>query len=607
MKIQFSHTTLFFLLALPAFGQQSLELKKGVVFEQEPIDYYLGVDSAYFDVPHYVLWVDPIDKRIVDFNIHIPIAPVSKGSFYIEEALSAYGAYVLLAIPKISPERISYAHVDILPSSTDLQQDWRRQVEMNNPNWHRTIQEPSEVAFQFAPNAKQPQEIQSGELSARLQEDNWELSLTNPVPSEGITVQIMTKDSVVFQANGTQQNMKIPARMLPPGELRIKIHAEETEPTELAIYNPLIAITEADISLMALNDSLAQVTLNKMINPWVTMSDVSVKLSITDFPELVAEMGHSGDIGFEGREFDEQTIAVFHSHQNGKKKGGQKIVVFNRENEIYYTSDSDGNYFFDQFDYSMLDDDYHVVSHDDFQGKVDVAVTYPDLESLKSILPDLLATIPARKLIEQGKPKFTFNMETTGILLNEVSVTAKRKRAGLLDEREKPNSVHYRNTDGVCIFFVLNCDKHVSSAGINAQKVSIISNGASTYTIRNEEERKVSRPLHLYKTDDNRPILKYRISHNQSANAMSPYPLTFLDLIESKERIRNVQEHYFWEEQVFGFYSELISQAYGSLSLLYFSELELPKLYSNAYLVIELIHHPSGSRQQVVKKIRETP
>ncbi|GAB2625594.1 hypothetical protein [Belliella aquatica] len=597
MKIQFSYTTLFFFSVLSAFGQQSLELKKGVVFEQEPIDYYLGVDSAYFDVPHYVLWVDPIDKRIVDFNIHIPIAPVSKGSFYIEEALSAYGAYVLLAIPKISPERISYAHVDILPASTDLQQVWRKQVETTNPNWNRTTQE---VAFQFASNTKQPQEIKSGELSTRLQEDNWELSMANPVPTEVITVQIMTKDSVVFQANGTQQNMKIPARMLPPGELKIKIQTEETELTELAIYNPLIAIREADISFETLNDSLALVALSKLINPWIAMSDVSVKLSITDFPELVVDMGHTGDIVHEGQEFDEQTIAVFHSHQNGKKKGGQKIVVFNRENEIYYTSDSDGNYFFDQFDYSMLDDDYHVVSHDDFQGKVDVAVTYPDLESLKSILPDLLATIPARKLIEQGKPKFTFNMENTGILLDEVSVTAKRKRATLLDEREKPNSVHFRNTDGICLFGVLNCDQHPPYIGINGEATSIDVKGIKINPWRGKTSQ---RPLHLYKTEDDRPILKYWTSHRKNAGSMLPYPLTFFEVIESKERIRNVQEHYFWEEQVFGFYSELISQAYGSLSLLYFSELELPKLYSDAYLVMELIHHPSGSRQQVVKKI----
>jgi hypothetical protein len=605
MKIQFFHTTLFFLSVLSTFGQQSLELKKGVVFEQEPIDYYLGVDSAYFDVPHYVLWIDPIDKRIVDFNIHIPLAPVSKGSFYIEEELAAYGAYVLLAIPKISPERISYAYLDILPASTDLQQVWRKQVEMTNTNWHRTTQESSEVAFQFAPNTKQPQEIKSTDLSAMLQEDNWELSMGNPVPAEGITVQILTKDSLVFQANGTQQNMKIPARMLPPGELKIKIQTEETELTELAIYNPLIAIRDTDINLEEVNDSLAQVTLSRMINPWIDMSEVSLKLSITDFPELIAELGHTGDVAHGALDFDEQTIAVFYSHENGKKKSDQKIVVFNRENEIYYTTDSDGNYLFDQFDYSMLDDDYHVVSHDDFQGKVDVSVAYPDLEILKSTLPDLLAAIPARRLIERGKPKYTFNMESTGILLDEVSVTAKRKRASLLDEREKPNSVHYRNTDYLCIFFVLNCGIHVSSAGVNSQKVSITSSGAS-YTIRNEEERKVSRPLHLYKTDDNRPILKYRNSHSQSAKGMSFYPLTFLDVIESKERIRNVQEHYFIEEQVFGFYSELISQAYGPLSLLYFSEIALPKLHDNAYLVMELIHHPSGSRQQVVKKIGET-
>ncbi|GAB2625600.1 hypothetical protein [Belliella aquatica] len=588
---------LFMFLGLSAFGQQSLELKKSVVFEQEPIDYYLGVDSAYFDVPHYVLWVDPIDKRIVDFNIHIPIAPVSKGSFYIEEALSAYGAYVLLAIPKISPERISYAHVDILPASTDLQQVWRKQVETTNPTWNITTQE---VAFQFAPNTKQPQEIKSGELSARLQEDNWELSMANPVPTEGITVQIMTKDSVIFQANGTQQNMKIPARMLPPGKLKIKIHAEETELTELAIYNPLIAIREADISMKALNDSLAQVTLSRMINPWVTMSNVSVKLSITDFPELVAEMGHTGDIAHGELGFDEQTIAVFHSHQNGKKKGGQKIVVFNRENEIYYTSDSDGNYLFDQFDFSILDDDYHVVSHDDFQGKVDVSVAYPDLEILKSTLPDLLAAIHARKLIEQGKPKFTFNMETTGILLDEVSVTANSKRASLLDEREKPNSVHYRNTDYICAYGVLNCKSHDSFIGFKPQELSFISKEGGFIKVTEESQLEI--PLHLIVNESGSLRMKFRPSHGESTGWFT-YPNTFLEVIESKEHIRNIQEHYFWEEQIFGFYSELISQAYGSLSLLYFSELELPKLYSNAYLVMELIHHPSGSRQQVVKKI----
>ncbi|MFN3803289.1 hypothetical protein, partial [Belliella pelovolcani] len=443
------------------------------------------------------------------------------------------------------------------------------------------------------------QEIKSGELSARLLEDNWELSMANAVPTEGITLQILSKDSVVFQANGTQQNMKIPARMLPPGELKVKIQTEETDLTELAIYNPLIAIREADISMKALNDSLAQVTLSRMINPWVTMSDVSVKLSITDFPELVVEMGNTGDIAHGELDFDEQTIAVFHSHQNGKKKSNQKIVVFNRENEIYYTTDSDGNYFFDQFDYSMLDDDYHVVSHDDFQGKVAVSVTYPDLESLKSILPDVLAAIPARKLIEQGKPKYTFNMETTGILLNEVSVIAKRKRAGLLDEREKPNSVHYRNTDYLCAFGVLNCKIHDSSFGFKPQEILAFSQDGGFIVL---ERSQLDIPLHLIVNESGSLRMKFRPSHGESTGWFT-YPNTFLEVIESKERIRNVQEHYFWEEQVFGFYSELISQAYGSLALLYFSELELPKLYSNAYLVMELIHHPSGSRQQVVKKI----
>jgi hypothetical protein len=437
-----------------------------------------------------------------------------------------------------------------------------------------------------------------------LQEDNWELSLTNPVPAEGISVQIMTKDSLVFQANGTQQNMKIPARMLPPGELKIKIQTVETELTELAIYNPLIGIREADISFETLNDSLAQVVLSKLINPWIAMSDVSVKLSITDFPELVVDMEHTGDIVYEGQEFDEQSIAVFHSHQNGKKKSNQKIVVFNRENEIYYTTDSDGNYLFDQFDYSILDDDYHVVSHDDFQGKVDVEVTYPDLESIKSILPDMLAAIPARRLIEQGKPKYTFNMESTGILLDEVSVTAKRKRAGLLDERERPNSVHYRNTDYICASGVLNCKSHDSFIGFKPQELSFISKEGGLIKVTEESQLEI--PLHLIVNESGSLRMKYKPSHGESTGWFT-YPNTFLDVIESKERIRNVQEHYFREEQVFGFYSELISQAYGPLSLLYFSEIELPKLYDNAYLVMELIHHPSGSRQQVVKKIGETP
>ncbi len=239
-----------------------------------------------------------------------------------------------------------------------------------------------------------------------------------------------------------------------------------------------------------------------------------------------------------------------------------------------------------------------MVSHDDFQGKIDVSVTYPDLESIKSMLPDMLAAIPARRKIEQGKPKFTFNMETTGILLDEVSVTTKRKRAGLKDKREKPNSVHYRNTDNMCIYGVLNCTTHGPYFGYKGQGTEYSSNGV-IYRLEGAFERV---PLHLWEDENGKNIVVYKSFHNLKA-ATFPYPLTFLDLIESKERIRNVQEHYFWEEQVFGFYSELISQAYGPLSLLYFSEIELPKLYFNAYLVIELIHHPSGSRQQVVKKI----
>jgi hypothetical protein len=146
---------------------------------------------------------------------------------------------------------------------------------------------------------------------------------------------------------------------------------------------------------------------------------------------------------------------------------------------------------------------------------------------------------------------------------------------------------------------VLNCDQHPPYYGIKGEPTSIDLKGLTISPWRGKTSQ---RPLHLYK-DDDRPILKYWTSHRKNAGPMLPYPLTFLNVIESKERIRNVQEHYFWEEQVFGFYSELISQAYGPLSLLYFSEIELPKLYFNAYLVIELIHHPSGSRQQVVKKI----
>ena len=82
-----------------------------------------------------------------------------------------------------------------------------------------------------------------------------------------------------------------------------------------------------------------------------------------------------------------------------------------------------------------------------------------------------------------------------------------------------------------------------------------------------------------------------------------PYRNTFEQSIASKARIRNIQEHYFKDEAIFGFYSDMISQAYAPLSLLYTSEIELPKVYASAYFIVELIHQPTGMRQQVVKKI----
>ncbi|MFZ6664001.1 hypothetical protein [Peijinzhouia sedimentorum] len=588
-----------------AIAQHSLELKKSVVFQQEPIDYYLQVDSAYLNTPHYVLWVDPVENKIIDFNIHIPFAPVSKGSFYIDENWKRYGEFILFALPKVAPNTIAYAHVDIMPNKTDLLDEWKKLSTTNKTSWEKVNHPEAEgnITFQFGPKISQAPAIESSKLNAKLIEDNWEIIIEKPDSAENFTLQFSQKHSVLFAANSSseQQRVIIPARRLPPGELNITLMFGGEELDLLTIQNPLLTLNETDINFQKLNDTLGKFELTQLINPWVDLKDFSLKISITDFPELLMNESFAGEIPFSSHEFEENTIAILHSHKKGKQEGNQKIVVFNREAELYYNSDKEGNYFFDQYDYALLDDDYHIVSHDNFQGNINVNLNFPDIEKIQDQLPELLSQIPTRISIQSNKKSYDFSLESIGVLLDEVSISAKRKRATTTDTREKPNSVHYRNTDYVCHHLVLNCSSHEPFLGFNAQHYT------GPLAVNRDPNTMKPTPLHLWVPNDNpKPnemILKYRTSHERPVTWFT-YPNTFFHSIAAKAKIKNIQEHYFREEAIFGFYSEMISQAYAPLSLLYTSEIELPGVYSNAYFIVEIIHQPTGMRQQVVKKIQ---
>lgn len=593
-------------LGVPIIAQHSLELKKSVVFQQEPIDYYLQVDSAYFNSPHYVLWIDPVENEIIDFNIHIPFAPVSKGSFYIEDDWKSYGEFLLIALPKAAPNTIAYAHMDVLPNKVDLLDEWKTLSAFNRNSWEKVNHPEGDITFQVGPKHSQPATIESSKLSAKLTEDNWEISIEKPERPQNFTLQFSQKDSILFAANSSseQQSIMIPTRRLPPGKLDITLIADEEVLDLLTIQNPLFTLSESEINFQQLNDSIAKFELTRLINPWVDLNDVSLKVSISDFPELLMDEGSTGELSFNFNEFEENTIAVFHSHQKDKKTGNQKLVVFNREAELYFTSDQDGNYPFNQYDYALLDDDYHIVSHDNIQGNIDVDVTFTDIEIIRKELPKLLSQIPTSFSIQNDKKTFTFDLQSTGILLDEVSVTAKRKRATINDTREKPNSIHYRNTDYLCMQMVLNCSTHPPYFGFNSEN-----NTELFYGRVNLDPKKSVRaiPLHLWSKNENpKPnemILQFRMSHDRNA-AFTKYPNTFFQSIAAKAKIRNIQEHYFKDEAIFGFYSDMISQAYAPLSLLYTSEIELPGVYSNAYFIVEVIHQPTGMRQRVVKKIQ---
>ncbi len=586
--------TLF--LGIDGFAQHSLELKKSVVFQQEPIDYYLQVDSAYFNTPHYVLWVDPVEHTIIDFNIHLPFAPVSKGSFYIEEDWKAFGEFILIALPKNNQSNIAFAHVDIVPNKAELLEEWRNLSATNHESWKKVNLAETGITFQFGPSLLQAPIVESAMLSAKLIDNNWELTVDRPEEVQTFTLQFSQKDSILFEANGNseQQKIMVPVRRLPPGDISILLLAEQVELDRMPIQNPLYTLSEAEINFRQLNDSVAQFELTQLINPWMKIEDLSLKVSVTDFPELLINESTTGEFSFPFDEFEENTIAVFHSHQKNKTARNQKLVVFNKEIELYFTSDQDGNYFFDQHDYAVLDDDYHIVSHDNIQGKIDVDVTFPDIEIIRNQLPKLLAQIPARLSIQRNEKLFNFSLETTGVLLDEVSITAKRKRATLNDTREKPNSIHFRNTEYLCMQLVLNCTIHEPFWGYKPSRDK-------------KKIRTIDKPLHLYAfTDNPKPnemMLKYSMSHDRNTSFVK-YPNTFFQSIAAKAKIRNIQEHYFKEEAIFGFFSEMISQAYAPLSLLYTSEIELPKVYSNAYFIVELIHQPTGMRQRVVKQIQ---
>jgi len=581
---------------LSAIAQHSLELKKSVVFQQEPIDYYLQVDSAYFNTPHYVLWVDPVENTIIDFNIHIPFAPVSKGSFYIEEDWKAFGEFMLIALPKNNQNNIAFAHLDVVPNNAELLNEWKKLSATNYESWQKVNRSKGDITFQFGPKLSQPPAIESAKLRAKLIEDNWEITIQKPESARNFTLQFSRKDSIVFEADGNseQQSVSVPVRRLPPGKLNITLMSDGEEIDLLTIRNPLFTLSEAEINIRQLNDSVAQFGLTQLINPWMKLNDLSLKVSITDFPELLMNEAFTGEVSYELDGFEEKTIAVFYAHKKEKEAANEKLVVFNTESELYFTSNQDGKYFFDQSNFALLDDDYHIVSHDNIQGKIDVDVTFPDIEIIRNQLPKLLAQIPARLSIQRNEKLFNFSLETTGVLLDEVSITAKRKRATLNDTREKPNSIHFRNTEYLCMQLVLNCTIHEPFWGYKPSRDK-------------KKIRTIDKPLHLYAfTDNPKPnemMLKYSMSHDRNTSFVK-YPNTFFQSIAAKAKIRNIQEHYFKEEAIFGFFSEMISQAYAPLSLLYTSEIELPKVYSNAYFIVELIHQPTGMRQRVVKQIQ---
>lgn len=313
-----------------ATAQHSLELKKSVVFQQEPIDYYLQVDSAYFNTPHYVLWIDPVAQSIIDFNIHIPFAPVSKGSFFIEEDWKSFGEFILIALPKAAPNTIAYAHVDVMPNKAELLEEWKKLSASNHSTWEKVNHAEGDITFQVGPKTSQPPAIVSSKLRAKLTEDNWEVSIEKPKSAQNFTLQFSQKDSILFAANNSseQQSIMFPVRRLPPGELTITLMSEE-EIDLLSIQNPLLTLNESDINFQQLNDSVAQFKITRLINPWVNLNDFSLKVSISDFPELLINESATGEFLFPFDEFEENTIAVFHSHQKDKTAGNQKLVVFN--------------------------------------------------------------------------------------------------------------------------------------------------------------------------------------------------------------------------------------------------------------------------------------
>jgi hypothetical protein len=215
-------------------------------------------------------------------------------------------------------------------------------------------------------------------------------------------------------------------------------------------------------------------------------------------------------------------------------------------------------------------------------------------------LPELLTQIPAQLTIQLNGKLFNFSLETTGVLLDEISVIAKGKRISLNDTREQPNSVHYRNTDYMCAFLVLNCATHTPYYGYKSQDFSTFTSSGQHVSLKQATEK--PRPLHLYVDPDGKSVLRYMPSHSKQVSWIR-YPTTFEQSIAAKARLKNIQEHYFKDEAIFSFYCDMISQAYAPLSLLYTSEIELPGVYSNAYFIVEIIHQPTGMRQQVVKKI----
>ncbi len=591
---------------LSAIAQHSLELKKSVVFQQEPIDYYLQVDSAYFNTPHYVLWVDPVENTIIDFNIHIPFAPVSKGSFYIEEDWKAFGEFMLIALPKNNQNNIAFAHLDVVPNNAELLNEWKKLSATNYESWQKVNRSKGDITFQFGPKLSQPPAIESAKLRAKLIEDNWEITIQKPESARNFTLQFSRKDSIVFEADGNseQQSVSVPVRRLPPGKLNITLMSDGEEIDLLTIRNPLFTLSEAEINIRQLNDSVAQFGLTQLINPWMKLNDLSLKVSITDFPELLMNEAFTGEVSYELDGFEEKTIAVFYAHKKEKEAANEKLVVFNTESELYFTSNQDGKYFFDQSNFALLDDDYHIVSHDNFEDKISVDVVFPDIEIIRKQLPEILTQIPARLSIQRSEKPYGFSLESMEMLLDEVSITAKRKSNTQIDAKQKPNSVHFRNTDYVCLFGVLNCLIHGPTYGYNGEGISYFK--VNGQVVKQIGDTGKSKPLHLYLDSNGNTFFRYLPYHSINVKRSYKYPNTFFQEMAAKAKIRNIQEHYFKEEATIGFYSEMVSQAFAPISMLYISEIALPKVYSNAYFMVELIHQPTGMRQRVVKKILPT-